>query len=239
MLSILPLGTGRGADAVLQGTCSSSFVVVRSSKPVLLFDVGFGVMRSFSRFYRESLPAIYVSHNHSDHAAELPVLGALAAAKGRKLRLIAENDVLDTLKQHRLDELRSTGRPLSDYFDFEPVTEAKRHTVTSTLSIEPVRAHHSERAFGFLLYDGERPVLGVSSDSRADDDLYDKLAAAPTLLLDGREQGNAEHASLTDLEEWAARNLASRVYVTGYGETGYEASHFSLARIGELISLGP
>jgi glyoxylase-like metal-dependent hydrolase (beta-lactamase superfamily II) len=57
-----------------------------------------------------SLPQhLWVSHNHSDHAGELPVVLAVEAAAGRRKTVLAEAAVLDTLLAHRLHELASTG----------------------------------------------------------------------------------------------------------------------------------
>lgn len=44
-------------------------------------------------------------------AGELPVLLAVESAAGRHKTVLAEGAVLDTLQQHRLAELRSTGEP--------------------------------------------------------------------------------------------------------------------------------
>lgn len=55
------------------------------------------------------LPAVHVTHMDQLPAGELPVLLAVEAAAGRRMTVYAEASILDTLLQHRLAELRSTG----------------------------------------------------------------------------------------------------------------------------------
>ena len=57
---------------------------------------------------------IYISHNHTDHSAELPVLLAVERQKGRQLKLFAEAEVMVRLQEHRLHELVSTGKCFSN-----------------------------------------------------------------------------------------------------------------------------
>ena len=62
---------------VYEGHCSSAFVLRVNHVPVLLIDIGFGVVRQ-CRALAQSIPKyIYVTHNHGDHAAELPICAAV------------------------------------------------------------------------------------------------------------------------------------------------------------------
>lgn len=51
---------------------------------------------------------IYVSHNHSDHAGDLPVMVAVESRRS-KPRLFAHPRVMQRIREHRLHELLSTG----------------------------------------------------------------------------------------------------------------------------------
>ena len=56
---------------------------------------------------------MFISHNHTDHSGELPLLFAFESmrrykAKEPKLRVLCGPEVEHKLKTHRLDELRST-----------------------------------------------------------------------------------------------------------------------------------
>ena len=73
---------------------------------------GYGAVSACQRHLGQPVPdSIYISHNHSDHAGELPVLLAVeSACKGRLLRVFAHSKVMPRLLKHRLHELVSTGR---------------------------------------------------------------------------------------------------------------------------------
>lgn len=108
-LTLTVLGTGAGATAVYSGEPSSAFVLSVNGTPVLLADVGLGTVQQCVRLVG-SLPAcVYVSHNHTDHAGELPVLLAVEAARAATKHVYAHPDVARRLQQHRLHELHSTG----------------------------------------------------------------------------------------------------------------------------------
>lgn len=108
-------------------------------------------------------PHIYVSHNHTDHAGELPVVLAVEAAAGRRKAVLAEAAVLQTLQQHRLAELASTGRPLCDCADFTACAIGQPQQLGSGgLAITPLLSRHQERCCGLLLHWHGTPVLGWS-----------------------------------------------------------------------------
>ena len=79
---------------------------------------GFGVVRRCMATFGSIPRTIYISHNHSDHAGELPVLLAVeSAASGDgggdhpgPMHVLSEEGVMQTLIEHRLHELVSTGR---------------------------------------------------------------------------------------------------------------------------------
>lgn len=107
-------------------------------------------------------PYVYISHNHTDHAGELPVVAAVAHKQNTpKPTLLAHHDVLSVLLQHRLHELQSTGLPLDAFVTPHALCEGEAFALgVSGLSLQPVRSKHSERCFGLLLrWDGQ-PVLG-------------------------------------------------------------------------------
>ncbi|KAG2450473.1 hypothetical protein HYH02_004974 [Chlamydomonas schloesseri] len=89
--------------------------------------MGYGVTASCLQHVHATLPpAIYISHNHGDHAGELPLVlaveGTAAAAAGRPLpALLAHPDVMSELRGYRLRELHSTGKPLESFASFHEV----------------------------------------------------------------------------------------------------------------------
>jgi hypothetical protein len=109
-LQLVVLGVGAGATHVYHGQCSSSFLLMAGDSPLLLIDSGYGAVHAARRHTGGRLPThVYISHNHSDHAGELPVLLAVQAAAGSRMTVLAERQVMQRLQQHRLAELQSTG----------------------------------------------------------------------------------------------------------------------------------
>jgi hypothetical protein len=94
------------------------------------------------------------------------------------------------------------------------------------IGLTPLRARHAELAFGLLvdvavsgggggsgagdLTAAAAPpklVLGWTADSGVDRKLYAALASAPTVLVDARAAGTAEHAGFDEVAEAGARCL--------------------------------
>lgn len=236
-LSVVPLGVGRGADAVFLGRCSTSLLVLADGQPLLLVDAGFGVVRAHQALAGDLACALYVSHNHSDHAAELPVIGAVMRQRGQRLPLLAERGVMARLREHRLHELRSTGEALDAFFHFQPLDEGDAHPLGQDFSLRPVRGAHGERSFGFVLSAGAAPCLAVSADSAFDEQVYTQLAAAPVVILDGRAQGTSEHAGFDEIAAWAASRDQRSVWITGYGEADTAPRGCALCRPGQAIAV--
>jgi ribonuclease BN (tRNA processing enzyme) len=140
-LDVVVLGVGAGATAVFHGEASSSFVICQRGQPILLLDAvscclprctvhrqdmsdtegsyidtcalqGLGAVSACIRHTGSIPDHIYISHNHTDHSGELPVLLAVERQRGRRLNLYAEAGVMGRLTEHRLHELVSTGRCL-------------------------------------------------------------------------------------------------------------------------------
>ncbi|KAG2440982.1 hypothetical protein HXX76_003835 [Chlamydomonas incerta] len=197
--------------------------------------MGYGVTAACLQHVRRVPPCIYISHNHGDHAGELPLVlaveGTAAAAAGRPLpALLAHPDVMAELVGYRLRELHSTGRPLESFASFHEVASGSATPLpacgssSSTaggcgLTVRPFRARHSETCYGLVIYDGGQPVLGWTADSGYDEDLYMALAEAPLVLVDARAKGSAEHAGFADLARIASLPALQgrQLYVTGYG----------------------
>lgn len=108
-IDLVVCGVGAGATYVYDGESSSSFVLRVDGRPLLLLDCGTGAVQSVFTHVGCLPDHVYVSHNHTDHAGDLPVMLAVEAQKGHRMTLVAENNVLNTLMAHRLHELHSTG----------------------------------------------------------------------------------------------------------------------------------
>ncbi|MBS62053.1 MBL fold metallo-hydrolase [Salinisphaera sp.] len=237
-LSFVCLGTGRGATTVYNGEPSSAVALRMDGHDVLLVDIGFGVVRACQKWLGAIPDTILVTHNHSDHAAELPVVLAAEAASARRLRVAAEPTVGARLKAHRLHELESTGDPLTTFCQWVDTPAGQAWPLTSRLSLCLLRARHSEPCFGFVAsLDGE-PILSYGGDSAADTDYYDQLFAAPNVILDARATGNDEHADFEMVAAYIATRPAHRVWITGYGRHDQAPAHMTAIHPGDTITLG-
>lgn len=111
-------------------------------------------------------PYVYISHNHSDHAGELPIVAAVTRCQqqthgGDTMTLLAQRDVLDRLVQHRLHELQSTGLPLEHFTTPVALECSQQYVLPETgISLQPIRARHAELCFGLIVRRHGRAVLG-------------------------------------------------------------------------------
>jgi ribonuclease BN (tRNA processing enzyme) len=215
--TLLPLGTGAGSTMVFQGEPSSSFAILLGREARLLVDLGHGVARRALRWLGEVPERVYISHNHSDHSGDLPVVARTRAAAGMRLAIWSAPEVARRLQEHRLDEFREAGVSPGDLARWIPTPEGVETPVDPDLSLTPYRSQHSETCYGFVLRFRGEPVLGYSADSGWNRRFYDQLATAPLLVLDARAEGSADHASFDQVAAFAAAMPDQRVLVTHYG----------------------
>lgn len=242
-LELVCLGVGAGKTTVYDGETSSAFLLRKcvaagdaaDSDGVLLIDCGLGVVRACLRQVPRVPKLIFVSHNHTDHAGELPVILAVERARrgGCKPTVIAEHSVANVLQERRLYETTSVGAFAADWI----ACEASQLTpIGHDLGIRIVGpCRHTELCFGFVLYRARstsdpcqgsiehegrvyQPLFGFTADSGLDVELLRQLAVAPIILADARAVGTSEHASFDDLREWrAAYAFSGRLVVYHYG----------------------
>jgi len=238
---LVPLGTGKGATSVYQGESSSSFAIMVGKRCRLLVDVGLGVVKQCLRMCGGLPGVVYVSHNHSDHAGELPVMLIVELAAGRKMTVVSAPEVTTRLREHRLHELYSTGKTADDIARWIVAPPGVLTRVDDDFEVVTFRGRHSEISFGMVLYADGAPILGFSSDSGNDDARYDQLAVAPVLLLDARAVSSDEHASFEEVARLRLRiGDGKRLLVTGYGtaaEGPVSTDLFQPVRIGEPVIL--
>lgn len=237
-LVLVPLGTGKGATSVYDGDPSSAFVIMVDGKCRLLVDAGLGVVRQCLKYCGAVPDKIYISHNHTDHAGDLPVLLIVERTAGRKLTVISAPDVESRLRNYRIAELYSTGKTADEIATWVAAPEGHKTPIDDMFSVVTHLGRHSETSYGFVLYRDDRPVLGFSADSGYDEVFYRKLSIAPTLILDGRTTSSKEHASFDEVLSVQREFAGTRIFVTGYGTAG-EAPHAGLGalRVGKPLLL--
>jgi len=229
-LKITFIGTGRGGDSIYLGSVCSSFILSIDDNPVLLVDAGFRVTQMVMSLFKQIPDNIFISHNHSDHAAELPFILAEETSKGRKINVISTmNTVMDSLIYHRMVEFNSTKYSYHHWANWIGFPENNKmllfKSTKENIYIELVKSKHSEYCCGFILYSGNNnfnhPILSWSADSGHNKDLYEKLSISPIIILDGRKNGSDEHASFDEILSWYTKidnNKKPCVIITGYGD---------------------
>ncbi|XP_073247828.1 uncharacterized protein [Porites lutea] len=224
------VGTGTGTTAILHGKPSSSVIISQDGKPILMADVGAGVLNPC----REKLVAaenkfprnVFISHNHMDHSGELPMLFAVEskrrhAACEPRLKVLCGPEVEHKLKVHRLDEMLTMYRPeqVADWVVCKQDGDPTYLDEDRDFFITVYRTLHGEVCYGFLLYFKNKPILGYCVDSGFQEDVYKFFFQASTVVVDARKEGSQEHASFTEVAEYVKKEQFGNksVYITGYG----------------------
>jgi ribonuclease BN (tRNA processing enzyme) len=215
--TLLPLGTGAGSTTVLHGEPSSSFAITCGEKARLLVDLGYGVVRQARQWLPEMPGHVYISHNHSDHSGDLPVIAIKKASEGSPLTIWSAPEVARRLQQHRLHEFREAGVTPEGLALWISTPEGVETALDRDLSLTTYRGQHSETCYGFVLRWNGEPVLGYSADSGWNSAFYSRLAAAPLLVLDARAEGSHDHASFEEVRAFAATVPGKRIFITHYG----------------------
>lgn len=235
------IGSGAGASSVYDGLTSSSFMLFKHNEPFCLIDLGLGVGHKVIEMFGGFPKTIVITHNHSDHAGDLPVVLRVELAKQNKINVVSARDVAQRLKQHRVAEhlQQMTADELANWIDVSPQQRAQ---ISPDLSIEFYKGVHSELSYGFALYDeNNRMRLSYTADSQYDQSLYNTLAKADVFILDARPNKNPWHAAFEEVKDW----LKPNVYILGHGLSEHEVqkhhkrnpfAHFALLNPKQKIS---
>ncbi|BCN93502.1 hypothetical protein THMIRHAM_12870 [Thiomicrorhabdus immobilis] len=215
---LVVLGTGGGASAIYDGLASSSFMLLHQGTPFCLVDLGLGVGREvvtqfpqFSQFPRN----VIITHNHSDHSGDLPVVLRVEQARGNKMQVFAAKEVSRRLQTYRMAEhlQQLSVEELADWPEIEPFQSVE---LSHGLTIEFYPGFHSELSYGFVLRDQQGQArLGYTGDSCVDSGLYDFIQQAQVCIFDARLKPNTWHASFAELKDV----LKANAYIIGHGLT--------------------
>ena len=238
-IELVVLGSGAGASYLYDHLPSSSFMLLANQQPFCLVDLGFGVTHQVLQQFKAFPPQLIITHNHSDHAGELPVVARVELAHGRKLQVFAEQEIAERLKRHRLAEHADQLSP-EEIIDWITPPIAKRTSLAHGLEISFYPGKHSEKSCGFILYQADRPIFSYSADSQLDEAFYKILNQAETFIMDARPTSNAWHADFAQIKPW----LQKHRYILGHGinpknrtDTGYAG--LPLLFSGDRLSLNP
>eukprot|EP00929_Paragymnodinium_shiwhaense_P088598 TRINITY_DN4890_c1_g1_i9.p1 TRINITY_DN4890_c1_g1~~TRINITY_DN4890_c1_g1_i9.p1 ORF type:complete len:187 (+),score=23.73 TRINITY_DN4890_c1_g1_i9:80-640(+) len=155
-LELVCLGVGVGKSMVYDGQPSSSFLLrtrdryggvqqvagqEEKGQGILLLDCGLGVTRACLQHVEAVPPFIYVSHNHTDHAGELPVVLSVERARpgGCKRTVIAEKQVAKVLQERRLYETTPKGAYAANWFECAVGEKGRRSLSARGALLRPPR----------------------------------------------------------------------------------------------------
>lgn len=215
-LSVLVLGVAGGAGFVYERACSSSFLIFEDGKPLCLVDIGFGVTWEAIQHVGALPRTLIVTHNHSDHAGELPPVLLVERGKGRMLTILSAPEIEARLKSHRLAEHAKLFPP-ETLADWVHPNETGQSDLSERFAVRFIAGEHSAPCYGFTLHDREtgEALIGYTSDSAVCEPLYEAVSAARLSIFDARVTGNPYHASFDDVASWLGPNS----YIIGHGFT--------------------
>ena len=206
------LGTGAGASSVYEGLPSTAFMLLRDGQACCLIDLGLGIGHKVVELFNGFPEDIIITHNHSDHAGDLPVVLRVEQAKGQLCRVIAQQEVAQRLQQFRLAE-HAQQTPPQQLANWLSVPADSRIAMHDDLQIEFIAGNHSELSYGFIIYYQQQAILSYTADSSLLPSLYEKLDQATTFIIDARPRPNDWHASFAEVRPW----LKAGRYIAGHG----------------------
>lgn len=216
---LVVIGSGAGASYIYDGLSSSSFMLLKESEPFCLIDLGLGVGRQVVERFGQFPRNIVITHNHSDHAGDLPVVLRVELAKENKCKVIAAEEVAERLKQFRIAEHleQMHADALADWIG---LAQNEKTDIGFGLTIEFYLGVHSELSYGFIIRDENgHACLSYTGDSKFEQALYERLSEAHVFIMDARHKTNPWHANFKEVSDWLTPNR----YILGHGLTKEQA----------------
>ena len=195
---------------------ATSGYLVEAGDTLLQLDLGSGVLaRLTAKMPPESLSALFLSHWHFDHTADLTVLFYRLEALGKTLRVYAP-----------VDESSAIRKIVASASCFDLTDVAPGDTVTvGTCTVRVGEARHPVPAVGYRI-GSEGRILGYTGDTNTLPSLADFYRGSSLLLADG----------LFPAESWteAKPHLSAALAASLAAEAG--AEHLVLTHLNPLVS---
>lgn len=236
-IEILPIGVGNGTTAILYGEPSTSFAVLINGECEILIDIGFGVTQSTIKLLGKIPNKILITHNHLDHAGELPVVAQIIKKRGERLTVFSAIEVQEKLKNHRLDEIKGSGQNIENLIEWRALSINEYILVAENVSVKIKKSLHSEPCYGFVLAFKDEIILSYSADSGFDFDYFTWLAQAPIMIVDGRNTGSTDHASFKEIADFEKCQGSKNIYIVHYGQTIDKPNDLKILEVGNKIRI--
>ena len=234
------LGVGNAAAVELG---SSSVVLERDGKPLLMVDCGQEALTSYLNHYEETPRALYITHVHMDHVAgmeRLFVRGYFDEALRGRIRLYVPASVIPHLQSRVGDYPGALAEGTANFWDAFQMIPVSRGFWHENLWFDtfPVRHHLPDTAFGLRL----RGSFVYTGDTRPIPEMLARHADADeTIAHDCALHGNPSHTGIDDLEREYPDALRQRMVLYHYesardgtvlAERGYKVAH-----AGDVVTL--
>ncbi|ASP39310.1 MBL fold metallo-hydrolase [Bacterioplanes sanyensis] len=238
-LNIFFHGTGSGGHLALG---SSAATVEQNGQPLLLIDCGPGTLASFQQRYQCLPPALFISHAHMDHIADLEILTVRARLAGlAPIPLFAPLSIITTLHQRLATYPGSMAEGDHNFwqsFQLQPVTQEFIWQQRQWL-VHATRHHAPNSSFalqlpGIMFYSGDtRPIPEILSHCLQGDE---------RLFHDCGLVANPSHTGLDDLAREYSASLRQRFVLYHYADQAagdqLQQAGYSVARPGDCFMLG-
>ncbi|MGA2513353.1 MAG: MBL fold metallo-hydrolase [Candidatus Limnocylindrales bacterium] len=186
----------------------------------VLVDIGGGVLGALQRYIRlEELHAVWISHLHADHFADMPLLYYAFAFAETPMRKIPVLGPVGWAARVEAFVKSSVDHHMSDYFQVVELTDRGIAEI-GDLKVQARAVEHAVPAFGLTARYGDR-LLAYTGDSGPCDNLVSLARGAHTLVAE----------CFTKLVEIPSVHLSPE-------DAGLTASHASVTRL-VLTHLGP
>lgn len=234
------LGTG-AAHAVELG--SSSAVLERDGKPLLLIDCGPDTLDRYLAAYGEPPQNIYITHTHMDHVGGMERLFTRLwfndALRGRT-RVFAHAALVPWLQARVADYPGVLAEGGVNYWEAFRLVPCSRGFWLDGLwfDVFATRHHRPDTSFGIGLHGS----FVFTGDTRPIPEVLAHYALEPALIAhDCGVAGNPSHTGIDDIERDYAAGLRKRLLLYHYGSAAdgaaLAARGYRIAATGERIAL--
>ena len=232
------LGTGSGGE--LSMGCSAA-VLEQNGEPRLLIDCGPGTLNAFHKAYHCLPAALFLTHCHMDHIADLEILTVRARLAGvAPVRLYVPVNLIALLHQRLATypgSMAEGGHNFWQSFQLIPVQES---FVMDELDFRLWATRHHAPGFSFALhlpglffYSGDtRPIPEI---------LHHNMSGNETIFHDCGTEPNPSHTGLADLEKDYQPHICNKLVLYHYANESaaerLEQGGFRVARPGNRFTL--
>jgi len=232
-------GTGSGGNLSVG---SSAACIEKDSKPLLLIDCGPGTLNAYAERYQGQLPsAIFITHAHLDHIADLEILTVRARLNGAPPIPLFVPVALIPLLHQRLasypGQMAEGDHDFWQSFQLRPVSDQFRFD-GEDFYIYPTRHHAPGSSYalhlpGRLIYTGDtRPVPEL---------LHHLPDAGEPIFHDCGLFANPSHTGLDDLAREYRDDIRARLVLYHYADANAAAelknAGYQVATPGSVWSL--